>query len=180
MSEIERKDPGSQPVRRRLLGLAVVTAPDPTGAVPSTPAGLPYETASWGRRALALFIDWAACWLVVVFFVGWHDMTSPGGSEQWYVLGTYVLESTVLTTLAGGSFGKLATRLRTVRTTSGGSRRADPRPLDPLRTLARQLMVAVVIPPLIFRPDGRGLHDLATSTATVTLATYRTYFLHKS
>jgi len=26
---------------------------------------------------------------------------------------------------------------------------------------------------LIFRPDGRGLHDLAVGSATVTLATYR-------
>jgi uncharacterized RDD family membrane protein YckC len=73
----------------------------------------------------------------------------------------------VLTALAGGSFGKLATRLRTVRVDG------DPRPLDLLRSIARQIMIAVVIPPLIFKPDGRGLHDLAAGTATVTLETYR-------
>lgn len=144
-------------------------------ATPS--AALAYPTASWARRVLALFADWIACWLVVAFFVGWHEITRPGTSAQWWVLGTYVIESTLLTTLAGGSFGKLATRLRTVRTTPGGR---DPRPLDPIRSLARQIMVAVVIPPLIFKPDGRGLHDLAASTATVTLATYRTHFLRKS
>jgi uncharacterized RDD family membrane protein YckC len=86
------------------------------------------------------------------------------------VLVAYVAESAVLTALAGGSFGKLATRLRTVRADG------DPRPLDLLRAIARQIMVAVVIPPLIFRPDGRGLHDLAAGTATVTLETYRSRF----
>ena len=30
-----------------------------------------------------------------------------------------------------------------------------------------------MIPPLVFRPDGRGLHDMMTGTATVTLQTQR-------
>lgn len=129
-----------------------------------------FETASWTRRGAALLVDWLASTLVVVFLVGWRDYTSQGGPEQFYVLIVYVVESTVLTALAGGSFGKLATRLRTVRVDG------DPRPLDLLRAMARQLMIAVVIPPLIFRPDGRGLHDLAAGTATVTLETYRSTF----
>jgi uncharacterized RDD family membrane protein YckC len=129
-----------------------------------------FPTASWTRRGVALLVDWLASTLVVGFVVGWRDYGSQGGPEQFYVLLTYVLESAVLTTLAGGSFGKLATRLRTVRVDG------DPRPLDLLRALARQIMVAVVVPPLIFRPDGRGLHDLAAGSATVTLQTYRRLF----
>jgi uncharacterized RDD family membrane protein YckC len=119
---------------------------------------------------LALAVDWVVSMLVVVFFVGWHNFTSPGGSEQGLVLLVYVVESALLTTLAGGSFGKLATRLRTVRIDG------NPRPLDPLRSIARQIMIAVVIPPLIFRVDGRGVHDMACGTATVTLQTYRSFF----
>lgn len=130
-----------------------------------------YPTASWTRRVLALLVDWLASTLVVIFLFGWRDYASQGGPEQFYVLVAYVVESAVLTTLAGGSFGKLATRLRTVRV------EGDPRPLDLLRALARQIMVAVVIPPLIFRPDGRGVHDLATGSATVTLETYRSQLL---
>jgi uncharacterized RDD family membrane protein YckC len=126
-----------------------------------------FPTASWTRRGLALIVDWIASTLVVIFLVGWDDYASQGGPEQFYVLITYVVESAVFTALVGGSFGKLATRLRTVRVDG------NPRPLDLLRALARQIMVAVVIPPLIFRPDGRGLHDLAAGTATVTLETYR-------
>ncbi|WGL50966.1 RDD family protein [Nocardioides sp. BP30] len=134
------------------------------------PRALPFETASWARRVLALIVDWALSILVVVFFIGWDAYTSPGGAKQVLVPVVYVVESALLTTLVGGSFGKLATRLRTVRVDG------DPRPLDPLRAVARQLMVAVVIPPLIFRPDGRGVHDLSCGSATVTLQTYRTYF----
>ncbi len=33
----------------------------------------------------------------------------------------------------------------------------------------RQLLVAVVIPPLVFRPDGRGLHDIAAGSRTARL-----------
>lgn len=134
-----------------------------TSGSSSSSSALPFETASWGRRAGALIVDWVACLLVVTPFRGW-------GHGDFWVLLAYVVESAALTTLVGGSFGKLATRLRTVRIDG------DPRPLDPLRAVARQILVAVVVPPLIFRPDGRGLHDMATGTATVTLATYRTAF----
>jgi uncharacterized RDD family membrane protein YckC len=47
------------------------------------------------------------------------------------------------------------------------------RPMNPVRLLARQVLVALVIPPLVFRPDGRGLHDMFAGTATVTLDTQR-------
>jgi uncharacterized RDD family membrane protein YckC len=79
----------------------------------------------------------------------------------------YVVESAVLTWLAAGSFGKLVTGLRVVP--------ADGplRPINPLKVLARQVMIGLVIPPLVFRSDGRGLHDLFAGTATVTMPTFR-------
>ena len=127
-------------------------------------ATLPYETASWGRRVIALLVDWFASTLVVVFFMGWSDYSATGSPGSLYVLVVFVLESAVFTCTVGGSFGKLATRLRVVRVDNGGR-------LDPLRSLARAILVAVVIPPLVFRPDRRGLHDMAAGTATVTLQT---------
>ena len=126
------------------------------------PASLPYETASWGRRVLALLVDWFACIAVVSLFTPVFGTTGgPGGT---YTLVLFVVESAVLTCTVGGSFGKLATRLRVVRVDNGGR-------LDPLRSLARSILVALVIPPLVFRPDRRGLHDIAAGTATVTLQT---------
>jgi uncharacterized RDD family membrane protein YckC len=125
------------------------------------------ETASWGRRVLALVVDWFASTLVVILVIGpagWLEDPASG----FYVLGVFALESTLLTALAGGSFGKLATRLRVVRNDGNG------RPVGLLPALARTLLVAAVIPPLVFRPDGRGLHDMMAGTATVTLQTART------
>lgn len=122
------------------------------------------ETASWGRRILALVVDWLTSTLVVILVIGlrgWGEDPYSG----FYVLGVFVLESAVFTTLAGGSFGKLATRLRVVREHRGG------RPPDLLRALVRSVLIALVIPPLVYRPDGRGLHDMATGSVTVTLQT---------
>ncbi len=120
------------------------------------------ETASWPRRALALAIDWLASTLVVIGLIG------PGGwledpDSGFYVLAVFALEATVLTAMAGGSFGKLATRLRVVRDDGSG------RPLDLLRSLLRAVLVCLVVPPLIFKPDGRGLQDLAVGSITVRL-----------
>ena len=43
------------------------------------------------------------------------------------------------------------------------------RPLSLLVALLRQVLICLVIPPLVFRPDGRGLHDLAARSAVVPL-----------
>ncbi|WP_232677054.1 RDD family protein [Nocardioides sp. R-C-SC26] len=134
---------------------------------PALRDALPFETASWFRRIAALFIDWAASTFVVVVFVGWADYSAPGSTSQFAVLPVFVLESALFTWLLAGSFGKLVVGLRTIP--------ADGRlrPLNPLTLLGRQVLVALVIPPLVFRPDGRGLHDLMIGTATVRVATFR-------
>lgn len=126
------------------------------------PATLPYDTASWGRRILALVVDWLASLLVVNLFV--PVFATTGGPGSFYTLLVFVVESAALTATVGGSFGQLATRLRVIRVEDGGR-------VDPLRSIARAVMVALVIPPLVFRPDGRGLHDMVAGSATVTLQT---------
>lgn len=126
-----------------------------------------FETASWLRRIVALLVDWTASTFVVVAFVGTEQYTEPGAPEQTYTLLVYVLETAVLTWFAGGSFGKLATGLRVVPLDG------VVRMMNPLKVIARQVLVVLVIPPLIFRADGRGLHDMAAGTATVTASTFR-------
>lgn len=126
------------------------------------PRALPYETASWPRRMLALLVDWIASILVVVVFVGWDTYAEPGSAAQIWVLLVFVVENAVFTATVGGSFGKMATRLRVIRVADGGQ-------VDLLRSFARSILIALVIPPLVFRPDGRGLHDVLAGSATVPL-----------
>jgi uncharacterized RDD family membrane protein YckC len=127
---------------------------------------LPFETASWGHRILALVVDWFASNLVVVAILGPSGWSTSRGSG-FYAMGVFVVESAFFMALLGGSFGQLVTRLRVVRV--DGSRR----PLNLLMALLRQVLICLVIPPLVFRPDGRGLHDLVCGSATVPLAVLR-------
>lgn len=116
------------------------------------------EYASWPRRIAALVIDWMLATLITIGLVGLGDYAREGGNSSWVVLGVFALEVTVLTTLTGGSFGQLLTRVRVLRT--------DGRPLSLLLALARTLLICLVIPPLIYKTDtGRGLHDLWTGSA---------------
>jgi uncharacterized RDD family membrane protein YckC len=125
------------------------------------------ETATWARRILALIVDWFASTLVVILALGGVHNWSGDQRSGFYVLAVFVVESALFTALSGGSFGQVATRLRVVRVNG------DPRPIPPHLALARQLLIALVIPPLVYRPDGRGLHDIAAGSAVVTLQTYR-------
>lgn len=114
------------------------------------------------RRALALMVDWVASTLVAIAIVGletYRDDPTAG----FVVLGVYVVENTIFCAVGGGSFGQLATRLRVVRNDGSG------RPLSLLAALVRSVLIALLIPPLVFRPDGRGLHDLAVGSVTIAL-----------
>jgi uncharacterized RDD family membrane protein YckC len=123
---------------------------------------LPFETASWARRILALLIDYAACWGVMLLIYG-GDWFGSGPVPSLYLTLLFIGESALLMALSGGSFGQLATRLRVIRIDGSG------RPLSLLVALLRQFLICLVIPPLVFRPDGRGLHDLACGSAVVPL-----------
>lgn len=115
------------------------------------------ETASWGRRFLALFVDWIACLAIAETAVALGVIGGNPNGIATLVL--FVIESALFTALVGGSFGKLATRLQVVR--------IDGRPVGLIGALVRQVLVALLIPPLVFKPDGRGLHDMLVGTATV-------------
>lgn len=125
------------------------------------------ETASWLHRIGALCLDWAASTLVVILLIGGSGW-SADPLAGFYTMGVFLMEATVLTALAGGSFGKLATGLRVVRTDGRGA--VLGRPVDLLRALLRQVLVCLAVPPLVFRPDGRGLHDMSVGTMTVRVA----------
>jgi uncharacterized RDD family membrane protein YckC len=116
------------------------------------------SVASWGRRILALCVDWFASILVAGAIVGPGVMSSHGW-EAWMPLLVFLVEGSVLTPLVGGSFGQLLLRVAVVR--------LDRRPVNLLVALLRTLLICLVVPPVIYNRDRRGLHDLVAGTVTV-------------
>ncbi|HEX6517625.1 MAG TPA: RDD family protein [Nocardioidaceae bacterium] len=145
-----------------------MSEPSPSAASPAEPSypgerlGLPENgpgaVAGWGRRFLALAVDWAASMLVAALFYGTAVWTGPGLAE-WAPMLVFLVEASLLTPLVGGSFGQLATRMVVVR--------LDGRPLGLLQAVLRTVLICLVIPPLVFNRDQRGLHDLATGSITL-------------
>ena len=114
--------------------------------------------ASWRARIGALIIDWAACMAVAVGLFGSAVLTG-GGWRAWMILTVFFVESTVLSWLAGGSFGQLLSRIAVVR--------LDMKPLGLPRALLRAFLVSLALPALIISTDRRGLQDLAAGTVVI-------------
>ena len=122
--------------------------------LPATGRG---SVASWGRRLVALVIDWFASLLVAAFITSSLGLGDAWG--DWLPLLVFWLETSVGVALAAGSFGQVALRLAV--------RRIDGRPLDPAGALLRGLLICLVVPPVIYNRDNRGLHDLAVRSVVV-------------
>ena len=140
-------------------------------SLPPTPAAASYagqrlglpetgrgSVASWGRRILALCVDWFASILVAGAIVG-QGVLSSHGWEAWMPLLVFLVEGSLLTPLVGGSFGQLLLRVAVVR--------LDRRPVSLLVAGLRTLLICLVVPPVIYNRDRRGLHDLVAGTVTV-------------
>ena len=127
-------------------------------AYPGQRLGLPEQgpgaVAGWGRRLLALCIDWAVSLLVVSALVD-----SREGAAMFAPLAALFVQLTVLTWLLGASFGQRLVGIAVVR--------LDGRPLGLARAALRALLICLAIPPLVFDRDQRGLHDLAVGTAVL-------------
>jgi uncharacterized RDD family membrane protein YckC len=129
---------------------------------PGERLGLPPEgrgaAAGWLRRIGALFVDWFASLAAASLFFG-HGVLGSDGWESWTTMLVFWLEVSVLTPLVGGSFGQLVTRVAVLR--------LDRRPLSLLMSMLRTLLICLVVPPVIYNRDQRGLHDLVAGTVAV-------------
>ena len=132
-----------------------------TSAYPGERLGLPESgsgsVASWLARFGALIVDWVASLGVATVVSGGRNYET--GALDWYTPMVFILEAAFLTALAGGSFGQIVFRLAVVR--------LDRRPVNLLQALARTAMILLVVPPLVFNRDNRGLHDLAVGTVVI-------------
>ncbi|XVV14461.1 RDD family protein [Actinoplanes sp. CA-131856] len=109
------------------------------------------ELAGFGRRLVALAIDWALATLVATFFV--DDLrTNP-----WAQLGVFVVVHAFFVGLFGQTLGMMLAKIRIVSVADGGA-------IGIVRALIRAVLLALVVPALINDGDGRGLHDRAAKS----------------
>ena len=115
------------------------------------------QVASFGRRLVALVIDWAAATLVASFLV------DSLASNPWPQLGIFVGVHAIFVGLFGRTLGMALARIRCVSMADGGA-------IGIPRALLRAALLALLIPAMISDGDGRGLHDRAAGSVMVVQA----------
>ena len=113
------------------------------------PADGPGSVAGFGPRLVAFLLDSVMCALVAWGIPREPALTTP----------IFVLEVLLLTWLASGSAGQ---RLRGLAV-----QRLDGSPVGLPRAALRTVLLALLVPALIWDRDGRGLHDRAAGTVVV-------------
>ncbi|MEU6894591.1 RDD family protein [Streptomyces sp. NPDC046557] len=110
------------------------------------PSG-PGSVARFGRRLGAVAIDWVGCQLIAYGLIAHGDL---GATGNW-TLAVFVALSVLTVATVGFTPGKRILGLRVVA--EDGGRLGVP------RVLLRTVLLALVIPALVWDRDGRGLHD---------------------
>ncbi len=123
------------------------------------PGDGPGSVAGWGPRLLALALDWLIANLLALALLRDTSIWEPGSGLRWLPLALWALEVWLLTALTGASAGQRLRHLTVLR--------LDRQRVGVWRSLVRTGMILLVIPPLVFDRDGRGLHDLTAGTVVV-------------
>jgi len=117
----------------------------------------PGSVARFGRRAVAILVDWLICNVIAIGFL--HYRLGQGGLASFRPLAVFVLMSVLLVGTLGSTIGHRLLGLRVVRLGGGSA--------GPLRAVIRTVLLAVVVPAVIWDRDSRGLHDKAAGTVLV-------------
>lgn len=135
--------------------------PDADTDYPGRRLGMPQRgqgsLARFGRRLVAILIDWILCQLIAY---AWFGVTlGQGGAGSWWPLLIFGVENLVLLATLGSTFGQ---RLLGIRLVSMNGGRATL-----VQVLVRTVLLCLAIPALIWDRDQRGLHDKAAQTVLV-------------
>lgn len=114
--------------------------------------------AGWGRRIVALFVDWFACLAIAGALAG-QLRWDPAAERSLAPILVLFIESSLLVGLLGTSLGHRLVGLRVAR--------LDGRPVGIPAAMLRSFLLCLVIPPVVYDKDRRGLHDLAAGTVVV-------------
>lgn len=130
---------------------------------PGERLGLPESgsgsAAGYGRRLVALFVDWALSLLVAGLLARAFDWT-PSQRSMWTLV-IFGIQAWILVSLIGTTIGKRLCGIRVAR--------LDGRPVGLGWGLARALLLIVVVPAMIWDRDYRGMHDRAANTVVLNI-----------
>ncbi len=120
-----------------------------------------------GLRLVGVAVDWVLCLLISSAFFPAGDTSALTAVERVLLAGDpmatlviWMVQHLVLVATLGTTVGHRLVGLRVTR--------EDGAPfVGVLRALARTVLLALVIPAVVWGPDGRGLHDRAAGTLIV-------------
>jgi uncharacterized RDD family membrane protein YckC len=128
------------------------------------PADGPGSVGGWGRRVLALFVDWLIAGLIASAITS-KPLWAGGNDLNTAQLVVFFAMSAVLTGLAGATIGHRLFGLRVIRTQPGGTGYSAQVGL--LGGAIRTFLICLVLPAVVYDRDRRGLHDRAAGTVVV-------------
>lgn len=143
-------------VSRREAGswLEPQRSPGEPGAYPGQRLGRPEEgprsLGGFGRRVVAIVVDWVISLLIAGGFLRGAHL------GQFGPLLVLLVMNVLLVSTAGATIGHRLLGLR-VETVEGA-------PPGPVKALVRSVLLCLALPPLIWDRDQRGLHDRFAGT----------------
>ena len=122
------------------------------------PAVGPGSIGRFGRRLIAVFIDWGLCLLIAAGL--FHVPLTGAGSGGFVPLAVFAAENVLLVGTVGSTVGHRALGLRVLS--------LDGTRAGLAQVLSRTLLLVLAVPALIWDRYGRGLHDRVPNTVLVT------------
>ncbi len=121
------------------------------------PQAGPGSIARFGRRLVAIVIDWTLC--QVMAYALFRVTLGEAGPSSFAPLLIFGVENILLLGTLGSTFGQriLGIRLRSITGEQA----------TPLQVVARTVLLCLAVPALIWDRDSRGLHDKAAQTVLV-------------
>jgi uncharacterized RDD family membrane protein YckC len=120
------------------------------------PQSGPGSLARFGRRLVAVSVDWFLSTLIAAGLLGYH--LGEGGFGPFKPLAVFVVMNVVLVGTLGSTIGHRLLGIRVVR--------LDGVSAGPILAIIRTALLAVVIPAVIWDRDTRGFHDKIAGTVT--------------
>jgi uncharacterized RDD family membrane protein YckC len=113
--------------------------------------------ARFGRRALAVLVDWLVCTVIAAGLM--HYRLGEGGLGPFKPLVVFVVMNVLLVGTLGSTIGH---RLFGIKVVALGGASAGP-----ILAVIRTVLLALVIPAMIWDRDTRGFHDKIAGTVPV-------------